>query len=48
MGLIQMQQEPKPEKVRDYRHQITMEQASELLGIKASNFSGLEQKILMD
>ena len=31
-----------------YRHQITMEQASELLGIKASNFSGLEQKILMD
>ena len=29
-----------------YRHQISVEQASDLLDIKASNFSGLGQKIL--
>lgn len=29
-----------------YRNQLTMEQASELLGVKAKNFEGLEQRIL--
>lgn len=29
-----------------YRSQISMEQASDLLGIKAKNFAGLEQKVL--
>ncbi|PPD34118.1 MAG: DNA-binding protein [Methylomonas sp.] len=29
-----------------YRNQISMEQASDLLGIKAKNFAGLEQKVL--
>ena len=31
---------------RHYRNQISVEQASEFLGIKAKNFSGLEQRIL--
>jgi Zn-dependent peptidase ImmA (M78 family)/transcriptional regulator with XRE-family HTH domain len=31
---------------RHYRHQISIEHASELLGIKAKNFAGLEQRIL--
>lgn len=31
---------------RYYRHQITLEQAAEFLGIKAKNFAGLEQRIL--
>lgn len=31
---------------RHYRNQITVEQASEFLGIKAKNFAGLEQRIL--
>jgi Zn-dependent peptidase ImmA (M78 family) len=32
---------------RYYRHQISIEQASDLLDIKAGNFSGPEQKILL-
>ena len=31
---------------RHYRNQISVEQASEFLGIKAKNFAGLEQRIL--
>lgn len=31
---------------RHYRNQISVEQASDFLGIKAKNFSGLEQRIL--
>ena len=31
---------------RHYRNQISVEQASEYLGIKAKNFAGLEQRIL--
>lgn len=31
---------------RHYRHQLTLEQASEFLGIKPKNFPGLEQRIL--
>lgn len=31
---------------RHYRHQISVEQAADLLGIKAKNFAGLEQRIL--
>ena len=31
---------------RHYRNQISVEQASEYLGIKARNFAGLEQRIL--
>jgi len=31
---------------RYYRHQITLEQASEFLGIRAKNFAGLEQRML--
>lgn len=31
---------------RHYRHQISIEQAADLLGIKAKNFAGLEQRIL--
>lgn len=29
-----------------YRHQLSIEQAADLLGIKAKNFAGIEQKIL--
>lgn len=31
---------------RHYKHQLTMDQAADLLGIKAKNFEGLEQRIL--
>jgi hypothetical protein len=31
---------------RHYRQQISMEQASDLLGIKPKNFAGLEQLVL--
>jgi Zn-dependent peptidase ImmA (M78 family) len=31
---------------RHYRHQISVEHAAELLGIRAKNFAGLEQRIL--
>ena len=31
---------------RHYRNQISVEKASEFLGIKARNFAGLEQRIL--
>lgn len=31
---------------RHYRNQLSVEQAAELLGIKAKNFSGIEQRIL--
>lgn len=31
---------------RHYRNQISMEQAAEFLGVRAKNFSGLEQRIL--
>ncbi len=33
---------------RHYRNQISVEQASEFLGIKAKNFAGLEQRILRE
>ncbi len=32
---------------RLYRNQISMEQAAEFLGVKAKNFAGLEQRILL-
>ena len=31
---------------RHYRNQLSLEQASEFLGIKPKNFAGLEQRIL--
>jgi len=31
---------------RHYRHQISIEQAADMLGIKAKNYAGLEQRIL--
>jgi Zn-dependent peptidase ImmA (M78 family)/transcriptional regulator with XRE-family HTH domain len=31
---------------RHYRHQITLEQAADFLGVKPKNFAGLEQRIL--